>query len=98
VQLLRRHSSPWQVYAFLRACLQRLVPAGLWGSRHNQRRFLRNTKMFLSLGKYSKLSLLELTWKMKVQDCTWLRSSTGEQGRLLGPCAGLASLHLPTSA
>uniref|UniRef100_A0A8C0WZD1 Telomerase reverse transcriptase n=1 Tax=Castor canadensis TaxID=51338 RepID=A0A8C0WZD1_CASCN len=77
VQLLRRHSSPWQVYAFLRACLQRLVPAGLWGSRHNQRRFLRNTKMFLSLGKYSKLSLLELTWKMKVQDCTWLRSSTG---------------------
>ncbi|XP_058420373.1 telomerase reverse transcriptase isoform X2 [Diceros bicornis minor] len=74
VQLLRQHSSPWQVYAFLRACLCRLVPAGLWGSRHNERRFLRNVKKFVSLGKHAKLSSQELTWKMKVQDCAWLRS------------------------
>ncbi|XP_004411687.1 PREDICTED: telomerase reverse transcriptase isoform X2 [Odobenus rosmarus divergens] len=77
VQLLRRHSSPWQVYAFLRACLCWLVPAGLWGSRHNQRRFLRNVKKFISLGKHAKLSLQELTWKMRVRDCTWLRGSPG---------------------
>ncbi|XP_027945813.1 telomerase reverse transcriptase isoform X3 [Eumetopias jubatus] len=77
VQLLRRHSSPWQVYAFLRACLCWLVPAGLWGSRHNQRRFLRNVKKFISLGKHAKLSLQELTWKMQVRDCTWLRGSPG---------------------
>ncbi|EPY89918.1 hypothetical protein CB1_000069005 [Camelus ferus] len=75
VQLLRQHSSPWQVYALLRACLHRLVPAGLWGSRHNQRRFMRNVKKLVSLGKHAKLSLQELTWKMKVQDCTWLRRS-----------------------
>ncbi|KAM4868521.1 LOW QUALITY PROTEIN: telomerase reverse transcriptase [Urocitellus parryii] len=67
-ELLDQHSSPWQVYAFLRACLSRLVPAGLWGSRHNQRRFLRNVKRFISLGKHARLSLRELTWKMKVRD------------------------------
>ncbi|XP_034513001.1 telomerase reverse transcriptase [Ailuropoda melanoleuca] len=77
VHLLRQHSSPWQVYAFLRACLCRLVPAGLWGSRHNQHRFLRNVKKFISLGKHAKLSLQELTWKMKVQDCAWLHGSPG---------------------
>ncbi|XP_047704426.1 telomerase reverse transcriptase isoform X13 [Prionailurus viverrinus] len=77
LQLLRQHSSPWQVYAFLRACLCRLVPAGLWGSGHNRRRFLRNVKKFVSLGKHAKLSLQELTWKMRVQDCAWLRGSPG---------------------
>ncbi|KAM6157019.1 telomerase reverse transcriptase [Erethizon dorsatum] len=77
-QLLRAHCSAWQVYAFLRACLRRLVPAGLWGSRRNERRFLRCTKRFLSLGKHGKLSLRELTWKVKVQDCVWLRSSPGD--------------------
>ncbi|XP_059272809.1 telomerase reverse transcriptase isoform X3 [Mustela nigripes] len=75
VRLLRQHSSPWQVYTFLRACLCRLVPPALWGSRHNQRRFLRNVKKFISLGKHAKLSPQELTWKMKVQDCAWLRGS-----------------------
>ncbi|XP_063113994.1 telomerase reverse transcriptase isoform X2 [Cavia porcellus] len=74
-QLLPQHCSPWQVYTFLRACLRRLVPTGLWGSRHNERRFLRCMKRFLSLGKHGKLSLRELTWKVKVQDCVWLRSS-----------------------
>nr|XP_040127881.1 telomerase reverse transcriptase isoform X7 [Ictidomys tridecemlineatus] len=76
-ELLDQHSSPWQVYAFLRACLSRLVPAGLWGSRHNQRHFLRNVKRFISLGKHARLSLRELAWKMKVRGCAWLRRSPG---------------------
>ncbi|XP_058536167.1 telomerase reverse transcriptase isoform X4 [Ochotona princeps] len=75
--LLRQHSSPWQVLAFLRACLRRLVPTSLWGSRRNERRFLRNTKKLVSLGKRGRLSLQELTWKMRVQDCTWLRRGPG---------------------
>ncbi|XP_007949806.1 telomerase reverse transcriptase [Orycteropus afer afer] len=77
VRLLRQHSSPWQVYMFVRACLHRLVPAGLWGSSHNKCRFLKNVKTFISLGKRAKLSLQELTWKMKVEDCEWLRQSPG---------------------
>ncbi|GAB1298361.1 Telomerase reverse transcriptase [Apodemus speciosus] len=75
MNLLRLHSSPWQVYGFLRACLHKVVPAGLWGTRHNERRFFKNVKKFISLGKYAKLSLQELMWKMKVEDCHWLRSS-----------------------
>ena len=66
------------MYGLLRACLRRLVPSGLWGSRHNERRFLRNVKKLLSLGKHGRLSQQELTWKMKVQDCSWLRASPGE--------------------
>uniref|UniRef100_A0A8C2M0A0 Telomerase reverse transcriptase n=1 Tax=Cricetulus griseus TaxID=10029 RepID=A0A8C2M0A0_CRIGR len=77
MNLLRLHSSPWQVYGFLRACIRKLVPPGLWGSRHNQRRFFKNVKQFISLGKYGKLSLQELMWRMKVEDCPWLRSSPG---------------------
>ncbi|XP_023590586.1 telomerase reverse transcriptase [Trichechus manatus latirostris] len=78
VQLLRQHSSPWHVYTFVRACLHRLVPRGLWGSSHNKCRFLRNVKTFMSLGKHAKLSLQELMWKMKVQDCEWLQRSPGD--------------------
>lgn len=79
VQLLRQHSSPKHVYGLLRACLRRLVPARLWGSRHNERRFLKNVKKFISLGKFAKLLSQELTWKMKVQDCAWLSQSPGEE-------------------
>lgn len=78
-QLLRQHSSPKRVYRLLRACLRRLVPARLWGSRHNERRFLKNVKKFISLGKFAKLLSQELTWKMKVQDCAWLCQSPGEE-------------------
>ncbi|EDL37055.1 telomerase reverse transcriptase isoform 1 [Mus musculus] len=78
MDLLRLHSSPWQVYGFLRACLCKVVSASLWGTRHNERRFFKNLKKFISLGKYGKLSLQELMWKMKVEDCHWLRSSPGK--------------------
>ncbi|KAH0500989.1 Telomerase reverse transcriptase [Microtus ochrogaster] len=71
---------PWQIYGFLLACIRKLVPSGLWGTRHNKCHFLKNVKQFISLGKYSKLSLQELMWKMKVEDCPWLRSNPGEQG------------------
>ncbi|XP_042551185.1 telomerase reverse transcriptase [Dipodomys spectabilis] len=78
LRLLRAHSSAWQVYAFLRACLRRLVPAGLWGSGHNRRRFLKNTKKLVALGKHARLSLRELTWKVKARDCAWLRGRAGD--------------------
>lgn len=81
LQLLRQHSRPWQVYALLRACLRRLVPTRLWGSRHNQRRFLRTVKKFVSLGKCSRLTAQELMWKMRVRDCTWLQARPGEEHR-----------------
>ncbi|XP_031759448.1 telomerase reverse transcriptase isoform X3 [Xenopus tropicalis] len=72
--LLKQHSSSWQVYMFVRECLNSLVPDFIWGSSHNKCRFLRNVKSFLFFsGKFGKVSLLELMWKMKVEDCSWIR-------------------------
>ncbi|XP_043364431.1 telomerase reverse transcriptase isoform X6 [Dermochelys coriacea] len=71
--LLRQHSSHWQVYVFVRECLDLVVPEELWGSSYNKCRFLKNVKTFISLGKFARFSLQELMWKMRVNDCTWLR-------------------------
>ncbi|XP_013915215.1 PREDICTED: telomerase reverse transcriptase-like [Thamnophis sirtalis] len=73
IALLKQYSSHWQVYTFVRGCLERVVPPALWGSNHNKRRFYRNVKKFISLGKFALFSLEELTWKMRVNDCAWLR-------------------------
>ncbi|XP_062836888.1 telomerase reverse transcriptase isoform X3 [Anolis carolinensis] len=75
--LLKQHSSHWQVYTFVRECLQRVVPAELWGSSYNKCRFYKNVKKFISLGKLATFSMQELMWKMRVNDCTWLRLSKG---------------------
>ncbi|XP_075271408.1 telomerase reverse transcriptase [Opisthocomus hoazin] len=77
-ELLKQHSSHWQVYIFVRECLERVVPAELWGSNHNKCRFFKNVKVFISMGKFAKLSLQELMWKMRVNDCMWLRLVKGD--------------------
>lgn len=84
LQLLEQHSPPWQVCKLLRTCLRHLVPTPLWGSRHNQRRFLRTVQKFVFLGKYARLSAQELMWKMRVRDCEWLRASSGKEPRPFG--------------
>ncbi|KAH0618035.1 hypothetical protein JD844_016960 [Phrynosoma platyrhinos] len=76
-ELLKQHSSHWQVYTFVRGCLERVVPAVLWGSNHNKCRFYKNVKKFISLGKFATFSLQELMWKMRVNDCIWLRLTKG---------------------
>lgn len=76
-ELLRQHSSYWQVYMFVRDCLEKVIPAELWGSNHNKCRFLKNVKMFISRGRFAKISLQELMWRMRVNDCMWLRLGKG---------------------
>lgn len=76
-ELLKQHSSHWQVYMFVRQCLEKVIPAELWGSNHNKCRFLKNVKVFISRGKFAKLSLQELMWRMRVNDCMWLRLGKG---------------------
>uniref|UniRef100_A0A8C3LNU6 Telomerase reverse transcriptase n=1 Tax=Chrysolophus pictus TaxID=9089 RepID=A0A8C3LNU6_CHRPC len=44
---------------------------------HNKCRFFKNVKAFISMGKYAKLSLQQLMWKMRVNDCVWLRLAKG---------------------
>uniref|UniRef100_A0A8C2Z256 Telomerase reverse transcriptase n=1 Tax=Cyclopterus lumpus TaxID=8103 RepID=A0A8C2Z256_CYCLU len=73
--LLPRHCAPHRVYLFVRECLLAVIPSELWGSAHNRRRFFFRVRGFLSSGKFERLSLAELMWKMKVNDCDWLKIS-----------------------
>lgn len=70
--LLGCHCSPYRVYLFVRECLRYVIPEELWGSRQNQLHFLSNVKNFLRLGKFEGVSLVQLMWRMKVNDCHWL--------------------------
>lgn len=77
--LLPQHCAPHRVYLFVRECLSAVVPRELWGSDHNRLQFFFRVRSFLSSGKFERLSLAELMWKMKVNDCDWLKiSKTGK--------------------
>ncbi|XP_037329618.2 telomerase reverse transcriptase isoform X2 [Pungitius pungitius] len=71
--LLPQHCAPHRVYLFVRECLSAVVPRELWGSDHNRLQFFFRVRSFLSSGKFERLSLAELMWKMKVNDCDWLK-------------------------
>ncbi|XP_034090945.1 telomerase reverse transcriptase isoform X3 [Gymnodraco acuticeps] len=76
--LLSQHCAPHRVFLFVRECLSTVIPQELWGSDHNRLHFFIRVRGFLRSGKFEKLSLSELTWKMKVNDCDWLKlSKTG---------------------
>lgn len=91
--LLPRHCAPQRVYLFVRECLSSVVPKELWGSDHNRLHFFVRVRGFLRSGKTERLSLAELMWKMKVNDCDWLKiSKKGEivaAGELLFFCVAL---------
>ncbi|XP_042361936.1 telomerase reverse transcriptase isoform X2 [Plectropomus leopardus] len=76
--LLPRHCAPYRVYLFVRECLSAVIPEELWGSDHNRLHFFFRVRDFLRSSKFERLSLAELMWKMKVNDCDWLKiSKTG---------------------
>ncbi|XP_067282533.1 telomerase reverse transcriptase isoform X2 [Pseudorasbora parva] len=70
--LLKSHVSAYRVYLFVRDCLLYVFPEEIWGSLENRLHFLSNVKNFLRLGKFERLPLVQLMWKMKVQACHWL--------------------------
>lgn len=77
--LLPKHYAPHRVWLFVRECLSAVIPQELWGSDHNRIHFFRRARGFLLSGKFERLSLAELMWNMKVNDCDWLKiSKTGE--------------------
>ncbi|XP_074542590.1 telomerase reverse transcriptase [Halichoeres trimaculatus] len=72
-------SAPHRVYLFLKQCLLAVIPRELWGSNHNRLIFFGRVRSFLHSGKFERLSLAELMWKMRVNDCEWLKiSKTGK--------------------
>lgn len=71
--------APHRVYLFLKQCLLTVIPYELWGSNHNRLNFFSRIRSFLCSGKFERLSLAELMWKMRVNDCDWLKiSKTGK--------------------
>ncbi|CAJ1083756.1 telomerase reverse transcriptase [Xyrichtys novacula] len=81
--LLAQHCAPHRVYLFVKKCLSTVIPQELWGSEHNRLNFFARVRGFLQNGKYERLSVAELMWKMKVNDCDWLKiSKTGK----IPPC------------
>lgn len=77
--LLPRHCAPHRIYLFVRECLSSVIPLELWGSVHNRLHFFARVRGFLCSGKFERLSLAELMWNIKVNDCDWLKiSKTGE--------------------
>ncbi|XP_029299449.1 telomerase reverse transcriptase [Cottoperca gobio] len=71
--LLPQHCAPHRVYLFVRECLSAVIPQELWGSDHNRLNFFFRVRCFLRSGKFERLSLSELMWKMTVNDCDWLK-------------------------
>lgn len=77
--LLPKHCARHRVYLFIRECLSAVVPQELWGSHHNRLHFLARVRGFLRSGKFERMSVAELMWKVRVNDCDWLKiSKTGE--------------------
>ncbi|XP_066525118.1 telomerase reverse transcriptase isoform X2 [Hoplias malabaricus] len=70
--LLTSHCSPYRVYLFVRECLRYVIPNEFWGSEHNLLTFLSHVKHLLRLGKFERMSLAQVMWRMKVSDCHWL--------------------------
>ncbi|XP_041663934.1 telomerase reverse transcriptase [Cheilinus undulatus] len=78
--LLPQHCAPHRVYLFVRECLSAVIPQELWGSDHNRLIFCSRVRDFLQSGKFERLSVSELMWKMKVNDCDWVKMS--KKGRI----------------
>uniref|UniRef100_A0A8C5EWV5 Telomerase reverse transcriptase n=1 Tax=Gouania willdenowi TaxID=441366 RepID=A0A8C5EWV5_GOUWI len=75
---LSQHCAPHRVYLFVRECLSAVIPKEFWGSNHNRLQFFVKVRGFLNSGKCEKLSLAQVMWKIKVNDCDWLKiSKTG---------------------
>lgn len=77
--LLLQHCGRNRVYLFVKECLTTVIPEALWGSVHNRSVFFARVRGFLSSGKLEKMSVGMLMWKMKVNDCDWLKISKAGQ-------------------
>ncbi|KAG9281482.1 telomerase reverse transcriptase [Astyanax mexicanus] len=72
LSLLVSHCSAYRVYLFVREVLRYVIPDQLWGSEHNLLTFLSQVKHFLRMGRFERLSLGQVMWRMRVSDCHWV--------------------------
>ena len=72
MNLVENHVSSKQVYLFLHACLKRILPKGLLGSKKNWRAFYQNIYHFLTL-RYDGMSINEFAYQIKLSSIPWLQ-------------------------
>ncbi|XP_060597431.1 telomerase reverse transcriptase-like [Ruditapes philippinarum] len=80
--LLRSHHHPRKVFLFLRACIMKVLPVKLIGTKHNLNVILKNISKMISLGKNDRLTLGQLMNGMKTTEVDWLRPTTSNSLRL----------------
>lgn len=81
------HATPTaMVSAFCRAVFSRLIPSEAWGTGdnqgHNERVFYQNVDHFIGFRRHEKLSLHEVTQRLKIADMEWLSPPNSVHTRL----------------
>ncbi|XP_032223148.2 telomerase reverse transcriptase [Nematostella vectensis] len=66
-----------QVFLFVKAVCNKVIPYELWGSSDNKHAFFRNLKKFISLRKPENMTLAQMARGMKVKHCKWLHGKEG---------------------
>ena len=72
MDLVNNHVACQQVFLFLHACLKRILPKGLLGSKNNWRAFFHNVYRFLTQ-RYDGMSLNEFAYQIKLSSIPWLQ-------------------------
>lgn len=85
--LLPQHCGSHRVYLFVRECLLAVIPQEMWGSEHNRLLYFSRVRVFLNSGKFERLSVAEVMWKIRVNDCDWLKISKTGTSILCESCA-----------
>ncbi|XP_053373779.1 uncharacterized protein LOC123531834 isoform X2 [Mercenaria mercenaria] len=81
-ELLSNHHHHRKVYLFLRACILKVMPVALIGTKHNLNILLKNVSKMISLGKYDRLTLGQLMYGIKTTQIDWLTDASSNSVRL----------------
>ena len=90
VDLLKMRSSHAEVFRFVRDACVRVIPLGLWGSKHNQHIFLRHLERFVTMRRHEAVTSRRISESMRTSDIAWLRNKSNEAGEAGEPSGGAA--------
>ncbi|KAK3745334.1 hypothetical protein QZH41_018897, partial [Actinostola sp. cb2023] len=74
-----KYTPTYQVFRFVKAVFNRVVPKELWGTEKNKRAFYKNLDGFIKLKKSERFSLGQTVDRMKIACCDWVKLSGNEK-------------------
>ncbi|KAK3745331.1 hypothetical protein QZH41_006721 [Actinostola sp. cb2023] len=74
-----KYTPTYQVFRFVKAVCNRVVPKELWGTEKNKRAFYKNLDGFIKLKKSERFSLGQTVDRMKIACCDWVKLSGNEK-------------------